>query len=119
MAGSATDVAGKCLAIFFPIWTFVASGFEHCVANMYFLPAGYIAAKNPEYINKAVELYGVDADTILSTLSFKNMAWNNLIPVSIGNVVGGLFLIALVFYFVHKSKRLNNKEKQREKNKGN
>ncbi len=52
MAATAKDVAGKCIAIFFPIFVFVISGFEHCVANMYYIPAGIFAAHNPLYVHK-------------------------------------------------------------------
>ena len=55
MATAATDIAGKVWAIFFPIMAFVVGGFEHCVANMFYIPAGLLAAQNPEYVQKAVE----------------------------------------------------------------
>ena len=50
MASTAKDIAGKSLAIFFPIMAFVVSGFEHCVANMYYIPAGIFASMNPDYV---------------------------------------------------------------------
>ena len=56
MAYAAGDVAGKILAIFFPIWLFVASGFEHSIANMYYIPAGILAKANPLFVEKALEL---------------------------------------------------------------
>ena len=59
MASTAKDIAGKSLAIFFPIMAFVVSGFEHCVANMYYIPAGIFASMNPDYVAKAKELYGI------------------------------------------------------------
>ena len=55
MASTAKDIAGKSLAIFFPIMAFVVSGFEHCVANMYYIPAGIFASMNPDYVAKAKE----------------------------------------------------------------
>ena len=81
MAATAKDVAGKCIAIFFPIFVFVISGFEHCVANMYYIPAGIFAAHNPLYAAKATELYGITAEQ-LSGLNFGTM-FSNLIPVTI------------------------------------
>ena len=56
MAIAAKDIAGKILAIFFPIWAFVISGFEHCVANMFYIPAGILAASNESYVSKSGEL---------------------------------------------------------------
>ena len=50
MASTAKDIAGKSLAIFFPIMAFVISGFEHCVANMYYIPAGIFASMNADYV---------------------------------------------------------------------
>ena len=60
MASTAKDIAGKSLAIFFPIMAFVVSGFEHCVANMYYIPAGIFASMNPDYVAKAKELSVAD-----------------------------------------------------------
>lgn len=57
MAGAATDIDGKIWAIFFPILAFVTGGFEHCVANMFYIPVGMMAAKNPAYVAKAQEAY--------------------------------------------------------------
>ena len=64
MAAAAKDIGGKVLAIFFPILAFVVSGFEHCVANMYYIPAGIFAAGNPAYVQKAQELYGLGAEKL-------------------------------------------------------
>lgn len=64
MASTAKDIAGKSLAIFFPIMAFVVSGFEHCVANMYYIPAGIFASMNPDYVAKAKELYGITGSQI-------------------------------------------------------
>ena len=81
MAISAKDIAGKILAIFFPIFAFVISGFEHCVANMYYIPAGLIAKTNPQYVEKAEELYGITADK-LNALTVGGMV-KNMIPVTL------------------------------------
>ena len=76
MAIAAKDIAGKIWAIFFPIFAFVISGFEHCVANMYYIPAGMMAKLNPAYADKANELYGISD---LSALSVGGMV-KNMIP---------------------------------------
>lgn len=83
MAMAADDAAGKILAIFFPILLFVLCGFEHCVANMYYIPAGIFAAAE----------YGLEA----GGLSWGAMAVNNLLPVTLGNVLGGAGLGAVMW----------------------
>ena len=102
MAISAKDVAGKVLAIFFPIWAFVVSGFEHCVANMYNIPAGMMAATNPDYVAKAEELYGITADQCAS-ISVGSML-HNMIPVTIGNIIGGAVFVGVLLVLIHKTK---------------
>jgi formate/nitrite transporter len=94
-AMAARDVAGKIVAIFFPIMAFVASGFEHCVANMYYIPAGIAAAQNPTYAVKAMELYGV-TQAQLDSLNLMACI-GNILPVTIGNIIGGV-LIGLACY---------------------
>lgn len=102
MAATAKDVAGKCIAIFFPIFVFVISGFEHCVANMYYIPAGIFAAHNPLYAAKATELYGITAEQ-LSGLNFGSM-FSNLIPVTIGNIIGGMVFVGLLYWYLYRKK---------------
>lgn len=68
-------LGGKILGIYFPIMTFVASGYEHSVANMYFLPAGLMA--KGEFSSGFLTIF------------------NNLIPVTIGNIIGGLLIVLL------------------------
>lgn len=96
MVIAAKDIAGKILAIFFPIMAFVSSGFEHCVANMYFIPAG-IFAKNFE---KAVAASGISAEQ-LSQLNWTSMWTQNLISVTIGNIVGGAIFVGIVYWFLY------------------
>ena len=100
MAGAAKDIAGKVWAIFFPIWAFVVGGFEHCVANMFYIPAGILAAGNPAYVAKAEEAYGITAAqcenlTVLHSL-------NNFIPVTIGNIIGGAICVGVMYFLIHK-----------------
>ena len=79
-AMSAKDTAGKVLGLFFPICFFVVCGFEHSVANMYYIPAGIFASSVPEYAAGALEA-GVD----LSVLTWGNFLLKNLLPVTLGN----------------------------------
>lgn len=93
MATGADSTIGKIFAIFFPIWMFVTCGFEHCIANMYAIPAGIFAASNPAF----VELSGVTAEA-LSNLTWAGMAINNLLPATIGNIIGGGFFVATMYW---------------------
>jgi formate/nitrite transporter len=103
MAAASKDIAGKVLAIFFPILAFVVSGYEHCVANMYYIPAGIFAAANEAYVQTAMETYGYTAAQ-LEQLTWSNMLLNNLLPVTIGNIVGGMIFVGLPLYLIHKEK---------------
>lgn len=96
MAAGARDIGGKILGIFFPIFAFVISGFEHCVANMYYIPAGMFAAMNSGYVEKAAETYGITADS-LTVGTFLG----NLIPVTLGNIVGGALFMGTLYYLAH------------------
>ena len=92
MAISAQDIAGKVLAIFFPIMAFVAAGFEHCIANMYFIPLAILAAADPALLQAA----GVAADGLDGAGMVRN-----LVPVTLGNIVGGGVFVALTYYVVY------------------
>ena len=99
-AYAAKDVTGKIWAAFFPIFAFVISGYEHCVANMYYIPAGIFAKQNPEYVNLAMEKYGYTAEQ-LANLNWFSFFVKNEIPVTLGNIVGGMFL-GVLLYIIHK-----------------
>lgn len=103
MGAASKTAAGKVLAIFFPIMTFVVGGYEHCVANMYYIPAGMVAASNPTYASKAMELYGYTAEQI-AQVNIYNFLVTNLIPVVIGNVLGGMVFIGLPLLFNARNK---------------
>ncbi len=100
MAGAAKDVTGKILAIFFPIWAFVICGFEHCVANMFYIPAGMLAATNPDYVQKANELYGITAQQCTALTHFNGI--KSFLFVTIGNIIGGMIFVGLIYYMAHK-----------------
>ena len=96
------DIGGKVLAIFFPILGFVVSGFEHCVANMFYIPVGMMAAQNPVYVAKAQEAYGLTAEQIQGLTILHSL--NNFIPVTIGNILGGMVFVGIPCYFIYKKK---------------
>lgn len=99
MAYGTKDMAGRLLAIFFPIWLFITSGFEHCVANMYYIPAGIFAKSNPEWVKNAISL-GVTPEKI-SHLTWGSFFTHNLIPVTLGNLVGGVVFTGMAYWFVY------------------
>lgn len=99
MAGAAKDVIGKIFAVWFPIFAFVIGGFEHCVANMFYIPTGVLAAQNSTYAAKAQELYGITAEQLNSLTPLST--FSNLIPVTIGNIIGGAIFIGVMYYLIH------------------
>ena len=105
MAFSTKDIAGKLLSIFFPIWLFITSGFEHSIANMYYIPAGIIAKFNPLWANAAVTL-GVSSAK-QDTLTWGSFITNNLIPVTLGNIIGGCVFVGMIYWlsFLYKPKQ--------------
>lgn len=93
----AETMAGKILGIFFPIWLFITSGFEHSVANMYYIPAGIMAKANENF----VELSHVSAEA-LNQLTWSGFFIDNLIPVTLGNIIGGGLFVGVAYWFVYK-----------------
>lgn len=93
LAMSGKDNASRILGAFLPVSYFVICGFEHCVANMYYISAGLLAKMVPAYAQLAAEV-GVD----LSALTWGNFLVKNLLPVTIGNVLGGAALAALMWF---------------------
>lgn len=91
MAISAKDIAGKILAIFFPIMAFVTSGYEHSIANMYFIPAGLFT--------KVVQA-GTPAVAELTALTLSG-AVVNIIYVTIGNIIGGAVFVGAVYWWLY------------------
>jgi formate/nitrite transporter len=79
----ADDLVGKFFGIWFPIMAFVSSGLEHSIANMYFIPAGILTAGITHTATK---------------VTWVNMWMSNLIPVTLGNIVGGLFFVGVIYW---------------------
>jgi len=95
---SARSVTDKILAIIFPISAFVAAGFEHCVANMYFIPIGLLVkAGAPVSFWEAI---GRDAADF-SNLTWSNFILVNLVPVTLGNIIGGSVMVGMVYWFIY------------------
>jgi formate transporter len=92
---SGRSVTDKILAIVFPITAFVASGFEHSIANMYFVPIGLLLKGEPQVLAAA----GVTAAD-LSRLDWVGFL-RNLLSVTTGNIFGGVFMVAAVYWFIY------------------
>lgn len=95
---SAKTTSGKILSILFPITAFVAAGFEHSIANMYFIPKAILIkslATNDFWasINASPEMY--------ENVTWSNFLVDNLIPVTIGNIIGGAVMVGFVYWFVY------------------
>lgn len=114
MAMGAQDIAGKLLAIFFPIWLFITSGFEHCVANMYYIPAGLLAKTDPAWV-RAAEGLGVSAEK-LANLTWVTLFTKNLIPVTLGNIVGGCLFVGLAYWITYRKCYIKEHYIKREEN---
>ena len=93
MALSGRDNLSRILGAYLPVCFFVLCGFEHSIANLYYIPAGLMAAQNPTYAALAQELLQVD----LSVLTLGNCL-GNLAAVTLGNILGGAGLGALLWY---------------------
>jgi formate transporter len=99
---SARSTTDKILAIIPPVTAFVAAGFEHCVANMYFIPLGlFVKATAPQAFWNDIGKTAAD----YPDLTWGNMFTNNLIPVTIGNIIGGTVLVGAVYWFVYLHKK--------------
>ena len=94
LAYSGRSVTDKIMAILFPITAFVAAGFEHSVANMYFIPyALFIKAFDPAF----AVAHKID----LSSLTWGAFFLKNLLPVTLGNILGGSLLVAGMYWFIY------------------
>jgi formate transporter len=93
MAYSSRTTGGKILAIVFPIAAFIAAGFEHSVANMYIIPVALLVkAFDPPFVASL----GLD----LSALTWSNFLLRNLLPVTLGNILGGAGFVGLFYALI-------------------
>jgi formate/nitrite transporter len=105
---AADDLPGKLLACFFVIFLFVTSGFEHSVANMYYVPAGIFAKTNTAW----AAISGVPASR-LNALNWGSFFVKNLFPVTLGNILGGAGMVGVLYWLGLKQKEIKqNKIRQ-------
>jgi len=127
LALASKDVVGKVFGIFFPIMAFVASGFEHSVANMFFVPMGIVVSHIPAIVDVAAKsvltpdqatllaaggTLPADAvaamakykDAVAALFNYKTFIVNNLIPVTLGNIVGGAIFVGSFYWYTYLKK---------------
>ncbi len=92
MAFASRNIVGRIFAILFPIMTFVALGFEHCIANMYFIPMGLFLKGS-----QAAALSGLN----LANLNLNGFFVTNLLPVTLGNIIGGAGFVGCLYWSVY------------------
>lgn len=76
---SANDAAGRMAGLFFPVMCFVVIGYEHCIANMFFIPLGMMLG---------------------APVSLTQLLWSNLVPATLGNIVGGAFFVGGLYWYL-------------------
>lgn len=96
MAACSRRIIGKIFAIFFPIMIFVASGYEHCVANMFFIPEGILT----KTLTEVVEISNISS-AALANLSWSGFVIKNLIPATLGNITGAAVFVVLLFHMAY------------------
>ena len=96
MAMASKDVAGKILAIVFPITTFVMAGYEHCVANMFFLSNGYFIKHSASVAIAS----GLSAEQ-LANLNISSFIFDSFIPVTLGNIAGAFLFVVCIFWVAY------------------
>jgi len=101
LCSSARSTTDKILAIIFPISAFVAAGFEHSIANMYFIPIGiFVKDWGGAQFAEVLAGAGLASDKLVN-LNWYGFFIKNLLPVTIGNIIGGSGFVGLVYWFVY------------------
>ena len=99
---SARTTTDRILSIILPITAFVTAGFEHSIANMYFVPIGIFirSGASPSFWTQI----GMNSAQY-SLLTWDRFIINNLIPVTIGNIIGGALLVGAVYWLIYLNRR--------------
>jgi formate/nitrite transporter len=100
---ASNTVSGKIAGIFFPIMVFVLSGFEHSVANMYYIPAGILAKSDPSFVHAALAISVTQEQ--MDGLTWGSFLGHNLPPVTLGNIIGGAVFVSFAYIAAYGAKR--------------
>ena len=100
---AARDIGSKIMAIFFPIMMFVTAGFEHSIANMYYISAGLFAKENSQYVDAALQLGVKQSD--IANLDWSSFFLGNLLPVTLGNIIGGTIFVGTAYWLAFMRKK--------------
>lgn len=100
---AARDIGSKIMAIFFPIMMFVTAGFEHSIANMYYISAGLFAKENSQYVDAALQLGVKQSD--IANLDWSSFFLGNLFPVTLGNIIGGTIFVGTAYWLAFMRKK--------------
>lgn len=92
---AAKTVSGKIAGLYTPVMLFILSGYEHSIANMYFIPAGILAQFGKSYEASLSAIPNIEQ------LTWSGFFLNNLIPVTIGNIIGGTLLVGAMYWFAY------------------
>lgn len=103
MAYAGRTVTDKLLAVVLPVAMFVAAGFEHCIANMFLIPMAIVTkfVATPEFWASA----GVDPSHF-ADITWSQFLLHNLVPVTLGNIVGGAIFVGLTYWFIYRKPEL-------------
>lgn len=103
LASASKDGVSKILCIVFPITAFVACGFEHSIANMFFIPAGIFLKSQASVLANVALALGTDtvgAVSALANLNWSSFIFKNIIPVTLGNIIGGAIFVGTLYWSV-------------------
>lgn len=100
LAGCGKTLTEKALGAFVPVFVFVLCGFEHCVANMFYIPLGLLTLQAPAYASMALS-----RGILVAGLTVKGFLLNHLLPVTLGNLIGGAGFASLLRYCLRETQR--------------
>jgi len=101
---SARSTTDRIMAIIPPITAFVAAGFEHSIANMYFIPIGLFikSGAGPEFWQLPALVDAGKTAESFGAITWQNFFIGNLLPVTIGNIIGGAVMVGMLYWFIYR-----------------
>lgn len=99
MSCSVKEIGSRLITVWFPVFAFMVAGFSHCIANLFYIFSGLLAAMNPAFAIRAGESYGVTAEQLMVLNSAELI--KNVIFTSFGNIIGGSLFVGVIYYFIY------------------